>query len=221
MRPRHLLPLLGLALLGGVAGRAQAPAPGAQPVAQAAWRAPVERFIGPTLRARIGEAMAEDAIPEGGPRKQPPSSFRPGPQRLVPDRIAADLKGLDAAGRRTASKSFQDLLSTYEQDAPKQDVAHALAFCLGICRQVARGSDLSQEETRDLARRAEARLPRLPEFAALSDRDRQAMYESLVITGGMVGGLARQGADPKDEAAARAAKAMARRVLELFGLPEP
>jgi hypothetical protein len=191
-------------------------------VAQAAWRAPVERFIGPTLRARIGEAMAEEGTaPDGGPRRPPPSTFRPVPQRLVPDRIAADLKGLDAAGRRTAASSFQDLLSTYEQDAPKQDVAHALAFCLGICRQVARGSDLSQEETRDLARRAEARLPRLPEFAALSDQDRQAMYESLVITGGMVGGLARQGADPKDEAAARAAKAMARRVLDLFGLPEP
>jgi hypothetical protein len=43
------------------------------------------------------------------------------------------------------------------------------------------------------------------------------MYESLILTGGMVGGLAKQ-AEGQDEATARQAKAMARQVLAAFGM---
>jgi hypothetical protein len=186
----------------------------------------VELFLGPALRTRIGAALTEPApaVPDGGPMRRRPAAegavgFKAAPQRIAPDRVAAGLRGLDAAGRRTAAANFRAMLDDYERDAPKRDVAHALAFCLGTCRQVARGRDLSVAETQDLARRAAGLLPGIPEFATLSDRDRQAMYEGLILTGGMVGGLARQAEEQKDEAMGRKAALMARQVLGLFGLP--
>lgn len=195
------------------------------------WRTPVETYIGPALRSRIGAVLGEPAaaVPDGGPMKRRPaavaaSSFKAGPKRLLPEAVAAGMKGLDAKGRKAAALSFHGLLDAYEKDAPKHDVAHALAFCLGTCRQVARGTELDTQEARDLSRRAEGLLPGLPEFAALKDRDRQAMYESLILTGAMVGGVAKQAAEQGDEPAARQARALAGQVLAQFGLqgePQP
>jgi hypothetical protein len=192
----------------------------------APWRTPVETHIGPALRSRIGAVLGEAAaaVPDGGPMKRRPavaaaSSFKPGARRLLPEAVAAGMKGLDAKGRKAAALSFHGLLDAYEKDAPKHDAAHALAFCLATCRQVARGRELDSLEARDLSRRAEGLLPGLAEFAALKDRDRQAMYESLILTGAMVGGLAKQAAEQGDEPAARQARALAAQVLAGFGLP--
>ncbi len=219
--------LLALLASGAAGGFAQEPSAPMTQAPASSWRSPAEIFLGPVLRARIGEALREPApaVPDGGPmRRRPPAvaavGFKAGPQRLAPDRVAAGMKALDAKGRKAAATNFRAMLDAYERDAPKHDVAHALAFCLGTCREVARGRELSPEEAQDLARRAAGLLPQIPEFEALSDRDRQAMYEGLVLTGCMVGGVARQAGEQKDEATARKAAFMARQVLALFGLPD-
>lgn len=215
--------------LGAAAVRPQEPEPPAPvpaaPRPTAPWRSPVETYVGPALRAEIGVVLMAEApeLPDGGPMKRRPAavkavSFKAAPQRLVPEPVAARMKGLDAQGRKAAAASFRKLLDTYEQDAPKHDVAHALAFCLGTCRQVVRGKELSTPEAQDLSRRAAGLLPGLPGFAALKDRDRQAMYESLILTGGMVGGLAKQAAEQGDAGAARQAQILAGQVLALFGM---
>lgn len=220
--------LLACLASGCAGGSAQeAPGPAASSPSPAPWRSPVELYLGPALRIRIGEALREPAaaVPDGGPMRRRPAAatavgFKASAQRVAPDRVAAGLRGLDAKGRKAAAANFRAMLDAYERDAPRHDVAHALAFCLGTCRQVARGRELSPEEAQDLARRTAGLLPQVPDFAALTDRDRQAMYEGLVLTGGMVGGLARQAEEQKDEATAGKAAWMARQVLGLFGLQD-
>jgi hypothetical protein len=226
MRTASLLLFAGFCLGSGTAWAQEppqdAPVPAPAPRPAPRWRSPVETFIGPALRTGLGEAMKglAPAIPMGGPMRRHPGltarvTFKPAAQRVVPDKVAASLKGLDAKGRRTAAKSFRDILDGYEKGAPKYDIAEALAFCLDTCRRVA--ADGKSLVDLEISGRATVFLPASEAFQAMKDRDRQAMYESLILTGGMVGGLAKQ-AEGQDKAAALQAQAMARQVLAAFGM---
>jgi len=199
MRTAGLILSLGLGLTAGT-GRAQdppqdPPIPAPVPRPTARWTSPVETFIGPSLRAGLGEAMKglAPAIPMGGPMRRHPGltarvTFKPAAQRVVPDKLAASLKGLDAQGRKTAAKSFRDLLDGYEKDAPKYDIAEALAFCLDTCRRVAAdGKDL---ENLEVSGRATVYLPGSAVFKAPTDRDRPALTGSLYPPGSLASRLA-------------------------------
>ncbi|MFN8012096.1 MAG: DUF6683 family protein [Holophagaceae bacterium] len=225
MRPSVRLVLPALVALQPQALPAQDPPP--SPARRGTL--PVETYLGPSLRAAIGALLARPTleVPDGGPMARRPSlarsvGFKAGKGRILPEALAASLRGLDGKGRKAAAATFQAMLEAYEQEAPRHDVAHALAYCVGVSRQTARGSDLSSGEVQELSRRTLAILLQVPEFQALSDRDRQAMYESLVLTGGMVGGLAREAQDSDRPEARRRARALAQQVLDCFpGEPGP
>ena len=237
MRPParpSVLPLL-LAAAAGVLPGQEAPPKSEPPAVPGNGRPerrgvlPVETYLGPSLRAAIGARLARPApeAPDGGPMARRPAlarsvGFKAGRARILPEALAASLRGLDGKGRKAAAANFQAMLEAYEKEAPRQDVAHALDYCVGVCRQTARGSDLSSGEVQELSRHALAILLDVPEFQALSDRDRQAMYESLILTGGMVGGLAREAQESERPEALRRAQALARQVLDCFpGEPAP
>lgn len=233
MRPParpSVLPLLVAMAPGVLQGQEAPPRPGPGPARpERRGTLPVETYLGPSLRAAIGALLARPALeaPDGGPMARRPAlarsvGFKAGRTRILPEALAASLRGLDAKGRKAAAANFQAMLEAYEKEAPRQDVAHALAYCIGVCLQTARGSDLSSGEVQELSRRTLAILLQTSEFQALSDRDRQAMYESLILTGGMVGGLAREAQDSERPEARRRAQALARQVLDCFpGEPAP
>lgn len=146
------------------------------------------------------------------------SGFTPAGGRLVPDKIADGVAGVDPAQKQQLAEVFRQTLANYEAQVPKNNVAFAMGFLIAASLQVLSGKDVSDPDFEQLVRDLNDILAETPRFQQMDAKGKQTLYEVSVITGGIVAGLYNTGVEEKDAAAQQQAKDLAKSVLETFGV---
>jgi len=154
------------------------------------------------------------------PRQYPITStdFRPVGGRLMPDEISRMAQGTaeEKEQMRTLSNQFLDAL---EREGRKNNIANSFAFLTSISMQIVLGRDLTDAEEQQLISGFNTSLASSPQFVSMSARDKQVLYESAIIAGGMIAFLHTQGKQNNDAKMQSDARTMAKAVLmSLFGI---
>jgi len=117
---------------------------------------------------------------------------------------------------RTLSNQFLDAL---EREGRKNNIANSFAFLTSISMQIVLDRDLTDAEEQQLISGFNTSLAPSPQFVSMSARDKQVLYESAIIAGGMIAFLHTQGKQNNDAKMQSDARTMAKAVLmSLFGV---
>lgn len=158
--------------------------------------------------------------PPPAPRQYPMTAtdFRPASSRIMPDEISRTSTGTaeEKEQLRTLSNQFIDAL---EREGRKNNIANSFAFLTSISMQIVIGRDLSDAEEQQLISGFNSSLAYSPPFNSMTARDKQVLYESAIIAGGMTAFLHAQGKEHNDAKMQSDARTMAKAVLvSLFGI---
>ncbi len=117
-------------------------------------------------------------------------------------------------------KLCRDVQEALEQQPKlrKNNLAMALEVLLGVSLQVARGRVLTEPEGEQLQRAINDALAGSDKVKKLTAAQRTLAYDTFLISGGLIAGLAQSGKDTKDEALTASARDLAIATLKKFGL---
>jgi hypothetical protein len=172
-------------------------------------------------------ATAPQPRDSNSPSKPTPSSrmtFKPVAKSLMVNELAASLTK-DASARGQFVALFDDYLKAFDEQAkkdrePSHDVARAAAFFVLANYAVATGTELTDEQAEGTQSRFRAGLADNAGFARMSDRDRQRLYETLVILGSLPSSGLADAAEKADAKEAAVFRELARMNLQsLLGVP--
>ena len=152
------------------------------------------------LGTMIGNRLLADAARKGAPRDgatTPARPSSPGPAarttftpvaRNLMVKELADTLVKDAAARQELSAAFAGYLREFDEQArrdrePSIDVGRAAAFFVMVNYFAATGREPTDAQADGAQETFRAGLIDNPGFARMGDRDRQRLYESLVILG--------------------------------------
>ncbi|EPX58871.1 hypothetical protein D187_003586 [Cystobacter fuscus DSM 2262] len=177
-------------------------------------------------REKSSGRAGEEAIP---PELLPlsVSSFRTVGNPIMPKRVAEAVAGLDKEERRQLEASLMLLLRQYEQQLDRDDdfrlknnLAGSFNFLFGAAYSVLKeGRALSPEQRESMLRQLNAGFALRLKEQRLSDREKQELYESAVLSGSIILGLYTEGRDTRQPALQRTARELARELLtRLMGL---
>jgi hypothetical protein len=146
------------------------------------------------------------------------TDFRPAGQRRVPEELAAAVES--AVDRADLIDACHGILDAVEQapDFRRHNLAYAMTLSLGLSIQLVRGSELDQAEEDALLRTVNDALADTGALDGLSPADRTRAYDTFVITGGLMAGIAQNAAETGDREMQAIALDMARSTLAAFGL---
>jgi len=117
---------------------------------------------------------------------------------------------------RTLSNQFLDAL---EREGRKNNMANSFAFLTSISMQIILGRDLTDAEEQQLISGFNTSLAYSPQFKSMTARDKQILYETAIIAGGMIAFLHAQGKEHNEAKMQSDARTMAKAVLvSLFGI---
>jgi len=151
-------------------------------------------------------------------------TFRPVGRALMVDELASTLVK-DASAQRELRAAFQTYLKDFDDQArkdgePSNDVARAAAFFVMVNYMTATGREPTDAQADGAQAIFRAGLARSEPFVRMSDRERQRLYESLVILGTFPGAAAAQSAQAKDRTQERMFRDFAAELVEtLIGVP--
>ncbi len=147
--------------------------------------------------------------PEADESKLPitATDFVPGPERIVPETMATRMAHGSSARQAELLALFNKVLDAIEPQTRNNNVAAALAFAIAASEQVKDGSGvLKPGRYADLVRQINQDVGDSDEFKALSDRRKQEIYESSLLTAGLIVSAYRRAAASKDPTLERQAK---------------
>lgn len=161
--------------------------------------------------------------PAAAPRALPQypitaTDFKPVGGRLMPDEISRASQG--TAEQKEALRSLSNhLLDDFENEGRRNNVANSFAWLTGVSMQIMLRRELSEAEVDQLIVGFNNSLGPNPQFAAMPARDKQILYETASIAGGMISFLDAQGKQNNDAKMQSDARTMARAVLvSMFGI---
>jgi len=161
--------------------------------------------------------VAPQSAPVYVPQQYPitATDFRPLGGRLLPDQLSEATPGNAETKEqmRTLSNQFLD---AFEKEGRKNNVANAFAFLTSVSIQIVGNRELSALEEQQLTSGFNNWLASMPQFAAMSARDRQVLTESAVISGGLIALLHVQGKQQNDAKMQAESRQMARSVIAYF-----
>lgn len=169
---------------------------------------------------KSGSTMAKAAPPAVLAPRAPLSAtdFKPAGTRRAAEQIAAAVA--DPAGRAQLVQACRQILTTIEATPGfrKHNLASALTLLLGVSQQVLSGETYSDAQTQNYMQRLNDEIVAAGNFARLDSEQRTRAYDTMVITGGLIAGIAQNGVDAGDASQVAQAKGMAREVLATFGV---
>jgi hypothetical protein len=168
----------------------------------------------------IGNRMLADAARKAAPPDRATSPARPSPAKPSPAaarltftpvaanlmvKELADTLATDAGSRQELSAAFVGFLRTFDEQArrdrePSNDVGRAAAFFVMVNYFAATGREPTDAQADGAQATFRAGLADSQGFARMADRDRQRLYESLVILGSLPLAGALQAESEKDKA---------------------
>jgi hypothetical protein len=191
------------------------------------------RSASPRAREKSGQASSgrhpnrsqlEELEPGSGGRQAADhgNDFVPGPQRIVPETMA--MRMAHGSGQRQAElvALFNKVLDSIEPQTRSNNVAAALAFAIAASEQVKDGSGvLKPGRYADLVRQINQDVGDSEEFKARSDRRKQEIYESSLLTAGLIVSAFRRASASKDPTLERQAKEAAADYLRQMNGVQP
>lgn len=160
------------------------------------------------------------SVPAPAPPRQYPitaTDFRPVGARIVPDEISRMSQTAEEKEMlRTLSNQFLDAL---EKEGRKNNMANSFAFLTSISMQIILGRDLTDAEEQQLISGFNTSLAYSPQFKSMTARDKQVLYETTIVAGGMIAFLHEQGKQHGDAKMQSDGRTLAKAVLvSLFGI---
>jgi len=142
------------------------------------------------------------------------TDFRPTGSRLMLEQFAAVAA---EAERPRLRQALRDVLVSYEKEVRKNNLAYALAFFIGGNLQIIGETEIPDDASEALAADCHNALLEMDALKTMSAKDKQQLYETLILTTGMAAALYYQAVESHDDALKKQAQAMARESLEQFG----
>lgn len=169
-----------------------------------------------------GAAQATPTVPSKAAKvvwKHPiaATDFTPTGPRRVPEQLAegaADPK--DRGDLVMAGREIQKAIEA-SPGFRRNNLAAAMTVLVGVSIQVLKGIELSDAESQELMRGFNDELAALDAFRSMPAAQRTQMYDTLVVIGGFIAGIAHAGAETNDRSLQEQARAMARDALAKFG----
>ena len=144
------------------------------------------------------------------------TDFQPLSQPIMPDQFANSATGIDQATRNTMRTFFQQVLTSFEAKARRDNFAHAFTFICAAALQVRNGKEPSNAEVNQMIASFNNRLAGSPTYYTFNPRQQQMLYESLIITGGIIVFLDYQGKQTNNPQLQAQARDMSAAVLKAF-----
>jgi hypothetical protein len=119
---------------------------------------------------------------------------------------------------RELLKNYEEMLVANKETRVKNNVAGAATFALVMSRSILLNGerDLSEKQSEALLQDINALLASSEIFKKLPDVDKQKMYETFVITGGLATMLYREGTEKGDAETTAKGKDLAKAILSQF-----
>ncbi|PTL83750.1 DUF6683 family protein [Vitiosangium sp. GDMCC 1.1324] len=155
------------------------------------------------------------------------SSFRTVGNPVMPKRLAASVTELDADHRQELEEALLGLLKSYEQLLDRNDeqrlknnLAGAFNFLfMSSYAALKNGQELSAGQQANLLEQINASIAMGLKERRLSDREKQELYESAVLSGSIIRGLYNEGRDKGRPEQLKLARELAAELLEqLMGI---
>ena len=153
------------------------------------------------------------------------TSFKSNPATIMPAVFGASLVDAKPEDSRTLIKVSGELLKNYEEMLVtnkethlKNNVAGAATFALVTSRSILTEgkNELSEKQTEALLQDINALLASSENFKKMTDAEKQKMYETFVIAGGLTTMLYREGTEKADAEILAKGKDLAKAVLSQF-----
>ena len=153
-------------------------------------------------KQRESMRVAAGQSPYGSPpAAQPPArqyaitatDFRALSGPIMPDQFADSATGVTPEVREQMRAFFKQVLTAFEKDARKNNIANAFAFITSAALQLRNGKEPTNAEEDQLIAHFNNVLANSPGYYTLNPRQQQMLYESLILTGGIIVFLDTQG----------------------------
>jgi len=168
------------------------------------------------VQQQNGAATAQQQSPSAAPPlPQFPitaTDFIPVGPRIMPDQIVNTTPNLTQEQKDGLKQLSNQYLDAFEGQARKNNVANALAFLVGVSLQTISGKEPPDVVVDQLITGFNNGIANTAQFEVMNQHDKQVLYESFVISGGMVAFLHEQ----KDAQMQKQARDMARAVVSHF-----
>lgn len=186
----------------------------------AAMRAAVQATANRQQAAATAGAAKKVVAPKAPAYAKPitATDFKPAGVRNVPEQLSAAVA--DPKDRAGLVKAGREIIKTIEATPGfrKNNLAAAMAVLLGVSVQVRHGADISDAESEAFMRGLNDVLASTPAFATLGAEQRTRTYDTFIVVGGLIAGIAQVGIETGNADLVRQAKDMAGDALAQFGI---
>jgi hypothetical protein len=134
----------------------------------------------------------------------------------MPDQFANSATDIQPEVREEMRRLFNLALTEFEKQARRNNLANAFGFICAASLQVKTGREPTDTETDQLIAFFNNNLAASPQFRTFDARQRQMLYESLIIIGGVVLFLDAKGKELNNPQLRAQATAMSNAVLKSF-----
>ncbi len=184
------------------------------PYAGVTWSNTLPSYLEPAVYPRIwARAHSKQA---GKPTGFEATDFKTAQARSVAQALVGASKAVGKEHGHALVDGLNAGLDGFERDMRKNNVAFAMAFLIAVALGAAGEPDVSDAELVSLAQAVNDELAVSPSFKKLPPKQKQLLYETCVVSGALIGGMAAAGSELKDPELAALARAHAVSVLSTF-----
>jgi hypothetical protein len=167
----------------------------------------------PSTTTPPGSAAPPDstAAPSDPVQAPPPSTehlrktdFKPLRGRLLLGKLIAKTRGMSRKQKKELRSLYLTTFKAFEEQARKNNVAHALTFVLAVSLQILLGREIPDATMQTIAQEMHDALLAAPSFRKAKRKHKQFMYEACVIAGGTMLALLKAAANDDENAKAQA-----------------
>jgi hypothetical protein len=188
------------------------------PYSGISWNNALPSYLDSAVCQRI---WARTTQKPGGVKAAPRSpltatDFTPAQPRSVAASLVAASKGMSKGQGQALVEGLNAGLDAFERETRKNNVAYALAFLIGVSMQTVSGREVSDAESDMLAQAINDELAASSSFKKLPVKQKQLLYETCIVVGSLIGGMAAQAEEAKDVELMQQAQMMAKTALQTF-----
>ena len=135
---------------------------------------------------------------------------------IMPDQFANTAQGVDPQTRQQMRTMFLQTLAAFEKSGRKDNMASAFTWISACAFQVRDGKEPSDADEAKLTAYFNNTLAASPDYAVLTPYKQQMLYESVIITGGIMIFLDNQGKSTNNTQLRAQAAEMSKQVLKMY-----
>jgi hypothetical protein len=166
-------------------------------------------------QAQPGAAAGQQPLAPGLPQYPiAATDFYSLPVRVMPDHLANEEAALTPEQKTVMRVAYSQLLDDFEKINRKNNMAAALTFAVRASLLAVYGRQLSQAEINQLGWNFNSVLAANPRFITMPPKEKQVLYESLIITGGTITALQTEGVQQNNFVMQVQAKELGQAVLK-------